>query len=288
MNLETALGDVSKVKIAVVGDICVDAYVFLSERRSEISIETGLATRSVERFTFDLGGAGNVAINLCRLGAAKVDLYGIIGKDAFGDIVRTSLAREGQGDSCLVAQDENWSTHVYYKFYREGKEEPRLDFGNFNRPARESQDLLLSTLERNLALYDAVIINEQVLSGYHDEYFQAGLLRLIARHSEAPLWVSDCRRLNDVYGDCIHKLNSDEAREIYRAGAGNSGKADSSDADVARWLFSHWKRPVVVTRGQNGAIVCDGEGPREILGLHIINQVDSVGAGDAFLAAATA
>jgi phosphoglycolate phosphatase-like HAD superfamily hydrolase len=40
-----------------------------------------------------------------------------------------------------------------------------------------------------------------------------------------------------------------------------------------------------LTKGEDGALVTDGKELREVLGVHVIHQVDTVGAGDAFLAA---
>ena len=44
-QLEKILQDISSVKIAVLGDFCLDAYWFIDESKSEISIETGQKTR---------------------------------------------------------------------------------------------------------------------------------------------------------------------------------------------------------------------------------------------------
>jgi bifunctional ADP-heptose synthase (sugar kinase/adenylyltransferase)/phosphoglycolate phosphatase-like HAD superfamily hydrolase len=288
MNLEALLGKVEKARVGIVGDICVDSYVFVSDDRTEISVETGLKTRSVKRFTFDLGGAGNVAINLRRLGVGKVDLYGIIGEDAYGDIVKSILGREGISAEGVVVQTEEWSTHTYCKFYSRGEEEPRLDYGNFNRPRRDLVDRLLAGLESRLGDYDAMVINEQVISGFQDFYFQDKLRGLITRAAGKPLWICDCRRLNDVYKDCVHKLNDREGRAIYLANCEATSQCNLSDTELAQWLFAHWGRAVILTRGDNGAIVCDEAGIREIQGLHVIDQVDAVGAGDAFLAATAA
>ena len=40
-QLKKILNDVSNVKIAIVGDFCLDAYWFIDESKSEISVETG-------------------------------------------------------------------------------------------------------------------------------------------------------------------------------------------------------------------------------------------------------
>ena len=71
-ELEALLGDIRRVRIGVIGDFCLDAYWELDASLSEISIETGLATRAVRRQRYSLGGAGNVANNLVAMGVGQV------------------------------------------------------------------------------------------------------------------------------------------------------------------------------------------------------------------------
>ena len=41
-ELQKILEDIKSKKIAVIGDFCLDAYWFIDESKSEISVETGL------------------------------------------------------------------------------------------------------------------------------------------------------------------------------------------------------------------------------------------------------
>ena len=52
--LQEILKRISSVKIAVLGDFCLDAYWFIDESKSEISIETGHATRPVRQQKYSL------------------------------------------------------------------------------------------------------------------------------------------------------------------------------------------------------------------------------------------
>ena len=84
-QLERILEDIRSVSIAVVGDFCLDAYWFIDESKSEVSIETGQMTRPVKRQRYSLGGAGNVANNLTAMGVQDVRAFGVIGSDPFGN-----------------------------------------------------------------------------------------------------------------------------------------------------------------------------------------------------------
>ncbi|MCK7536100.1 MAG: hypothetical protein MZV63_36495 [Marinilabiliales bacterium] len=84
-KLQKILEDISKVKIAVVGEFCLDVtYWFIDEAMSEISVETNLATRPVSKQRYSLGGAGNVANNLAAMRIGDIRAFGVTGTDPFG------------------------------------------------------------------------------------------------------------------------------------------------------------------------------------------------------------
>ena len=83
-QLQKILDKISSAKIAVVGDFCLDAYWFIDEAMSEISIETNEVTRPVSKQRYSLGGAGNVTNNLAALGVKDIRAFGVIGTDPFG------------------------------------------------------------------------------------------------------------------------------------------------------------------------------------------------------------
>jgi bifunctional ADP-heptose synthase (sugar kinase/adenylyltransferase)/phosphoglycolate phosphatase-like HAD superfamily hydrolase len=276
----------SALSIGVIGDLCVDAYYFLHDENAEISVETGKPTCSVEKYYFDLGGAANVALNLKRLGTGRVELFGITGEDPFGKILAEQAREAGIILQGVIVQKENWSTHVYSKIYRGGKEEPRFDMGNFNIPAEASIDALISSLKSSLHRFDAVIINEQTSRTFHSSSFQEKLIPLINSSGEKPRWFCDCRNLNDIYTNTIHKLNDREALALYNRCHPQNPLSLSAGVLTAIivWLYERWGKPVIITRGADGAVAFDGA-VHETPGLHLINRIDPVGAGDAFLAA---
>ena len=83
-KLKNILRDIEKLKIGIIGDFCLDVYWTINMQGSEISIETGLATHPVEQHSYSLGGAGNVAANLCALGVKEIYAFAVLGQDMFG------------------------------------------------------------------------------------------------------------------------------------------------------------------------------------------------------------
>ncbi len=286
-NFNKIIEKFPNTSIAVVGDLCLDMYYFLTDYKNEISVETGIETRSVSDFKHEAGGAGNVAINIKTLGASQVDLYGVIGQDPFGNTLKTILEKAGVNCKYIQTQNTDWNTHVYHKVYKNGKEGPRYDIGNFNKVNTHVVESLLNDLESNLNNYQVVIINEQIVHGYHNELFQAGLSKLIERYEDKCLWITDCRHLNHIYNRSIRKLNIHEAHTLFK----DIHKIDKTIPDnnkLIKWLQSYWKKPVVVTLGAEGAIAADQNGQiKEVAGINLIGQIDTVGAGDAFLSGLT-
>ena len=282
-DLDNIIEKFQNTSIAVIGDLCLDMYYFLKDNKSEISVETGLETHSVSSFKNEAGGAGNVAINLKNLGASRVDIYGVIGEDVFGNTLKTLLKESGVNCKYIQSQKSDWNTHVYHKVYKDSKEEPRYDIGNFNQINDQITRLLLNDLEANIITYQAVIINEQMVHGYHNKVFQKGLIKLIEKYEDKCLWISDCRHLNHIYDKSIRKLNIHEARGLFLAIHKND-KDLPDNMEVAKWLNSYWNKTVIVTLGEEGAVSVDNNGQiEEIQGINLIGQIDTVGAGDAFL-----
>ncbi len=141
--------------------------------------------------------------------------------------------------------------------------------------------LLLDKIAFSLPNLDIVIINQQVTHGIHTEVFRGKLRELMLKYPRK-MFIADSRHFTDEYAGAIRKLNIFEAARL-------SGKQvnefDSGGLNaLVQPLFERWGKPVFLTRGENGCIVYDNSGLREIPGLLILSPVDPVGAGDSMLA----
>lgn len=284
MDLRGLLERVRDVRIGVLGDFCLDVYWELDDRRSEISVETGLPTRPVRRQRFSLGGAGNVVSNLEALGVGHVAAFGVTGNDAFGLEMRKLLAARGVDCDTMLIQDTEWDTPAYIKPLRAGSEENRLDFGAYNMLQDAVGTALVEKLRDRLPDLDAVIVNQQLEFGVHTPHVQAALQALLHTQPEA-LVVLDARLVADAYAGCLLKVNDLEATTLV-GGARELGDVIPFDEsrDAARQLFKARGKPVFVSRGARGCVAADADGPHVVPGLHIIEKVDPVGAGDSMTA----
>ncbi len=284
-ELEHLLDDIAGVRIAVIGDYCLDAYWFLDPAHAERSIETGMPVHAVRQQRYTLGGAGNVVMNLCAMGVRHVDAFGVIGDDPYGRHMLRLLAQQQVGVAGMLLQSAAWATHVYTKPYLHDTEQNRIDFGAFNELHDQTAHALTSALAVRMADVDAVIINEQVASGiHHSPCFQELLQTLITEHPGS-IFVLDSRHYSGRYAGTIRKLNEHEAaRQCGSMRGDDEVILDAEARAAAQTLWQRWSRAVFVTRGARGCLAHDAAGLHEIPGLQLSGRVDPVGAGDSMLA----
>ena len=283
-SLNSLLAAVPNVRVGVVGDFCLDVYWTLDDSASEQSVETGLPTRPVRQQRYSLGGAGTVVNNLRALGVGRVAVFGVTGADPFGRELRRLLEAGGADAAGMLTQSQHWDTPVYIKPLREDHEENRLDFGGFNTLADELADALLAKLTAALPQLDAVVVNQQLPHGIHTPRLQAGLNALFKAQADR-LFIVDARHVAGVYTNCVHKLNDVEATRLCDQPTEAPDLIALDECrTAAQELYRRWRQPLVVTRGARGCLVLDDTGEHLVPGLHIVNPIDSVGAGDSFLA----
>ena len=285
-QLQKILGDLSNVKIAVIGDFCLDAYWFIDEAMSEISVETNQATRPVREQRYSLGGAGNVTNNLAAMKIKDIRAFGVIGTDPFGAEMVRVMKATGIEPRNLLIQEDAWYTHAYAKPYLNDNELNRVDFGNYNVLSKETADRLIANLIKEIPEVDVVIINQQVPSGIHIDYFKKRLVEVIAQFPKKT-FIVDSRNFNDFYTGAIRKMNDTEAANL----CGMKKKPDevvlySEVVTAANELYKRYKKPLFITRGSKGSLTIDENGISETPGLMILSKVDTVGAGDSYLAGA--
>jgi bifunctional ADP-heptose synthase (sugar kinase/adenylyltransferase)/phosphoglycolate phosphatase-like HAD superfamily hydrolase len=280
-ELKDLLARINGCRIGIVGDFCLDVYLLLEPAESESSLETGLSTRPVRTQRYSLGAAGNVVSNLQAMGVGTLRAFGVIGEDPFGREMTELLSAKGVDTTGLLVQREQWDTHVYMKPYEREQEQHRLDFGNFNDLHAFTAESLLKAINSALPNLDLVIINQQVHHGIHTANFREALRALVLSHPEKQ-FIADTRHFADEYTGCMMKINSLEAARL--VGRDSAGMDAAELEELATSLYQRRGKPVFLTRGENGCIVCDKTGCNEIPGLLILSPVDPVGAGDSMLA----
>lgn len=279
------LEKIKKVKVAVYGDFCLDAYWMLHTRGGEISVETGLQTQAVSRHYYTLGGASNIVANLAALEPAEIFAIGVIGNDIFGRELLNQLKQLHVNTRSIVVQEEHFDTVTFAKRYLEDQEQPRIDFGFFNQRSIATDQAILAGIKEALQNYAVLIFNQQVPGSLSNDSFFDKVNELFATFTDK-IVLFDSRHYGHKIKNVYRKTNDIEAARLNGIAADLADTISLPDAkNYATQLYKQSRKPVFLTRGSRGILVADEEGIHEIAGIQILNRVDTVGAGDTTLSA---
>ncbi|HQW92615.1 MAG TPA: PfkB family carbohydrate kinase, partial [Ferruginibacter sp.] len=97
----------SQLKVGVIGDVMLDTYWWGNVDR--ISPEAPVPVVAVSSKEQRIGGAGNVALNVCSLGAA-VSMISVLGKDDEGRQLTGLLEKNNINTKYLVHSEHRVTT----------------------------------------------------------------------------------------------------------------------------------------------------------------------------------
>lgn len=140
------------VSVLVVGDVMLDR--FWSGSTARVSPEAPVPVVAVTHNECRAGGAGNVAVNIARLGA-KVVLSGISGADESADLLRTAVEAAGVTWSVCPSAKE---TIVKLRVLSRNQQLLRMDFEQ--SLARHADDLFTAQIKPHLATVDVVVLSD--------------------------------------------------------------------------------------------------------------------------------
>jgi rfaE bifunctional protein kinase chain/domain len=289
-RLEQILQAMKNITLGVAGDFTLDGYWYADMEQSQLSRETATFPRPIVSETYSLGGAANAAWNLSALGVGTVIGFSVIGNDWRGKILCDLLAGAGIQTSGILSQADRL-TPFYGKVMltatgRHAQEDARLDFINQRPLSVEIEDALLHALENSLTKMDGLMIADYQPVGVITGRVTRGLLELAGVHKKP--FVVDSRERAEEFRQLILKPNDAEAARLFFP---DRKIAAVELADLSRAALQHNRQtgqPIIITLGEQGCLVAvDGE-CAQMPGVHVPPPVDTVGAGDAFLASFTA
>jgi rfaE bifunctional protein kinase chain/domain len=279
------LEKIRKVKIAVYGDFCLDAYWLMDPEGSEISVETGLKAEAVRKQYYSPGGASNVVANLAALHPAGIRVIGVTGNDIFGRELRVKLQQLHVDTSFLFLQEDQFDTCTFVKKYDREDEQPRIDFGLYNLRSEKTDQQILEQMETALLTYDILIINQQVPGSITRPEFIDDLNRIIKKYSHK-LIILDSRHYNDQFRNVCLKTNYIEIARMNGVSVGPDEHIPLKRIETfGSKVFRSWGKPVFVTCGERGILTFDESGTHLIQGIQLLKKLDPVGAGDTTLSA---
>jgi D-beta-D-heptose 7-phosphate kinase/D-beta-D-heptose 1-phosphate adenosyltransferase len=259
-------------RILVLGDLMLDRYLW--GRVERISPEAPVPVVEIERETFSLGGAGNVAANLTALGAEPV-LVGVVGDDEDGAHLMETLIRR-QVDTAGVVRDRSRPTTVKTRIIAHAQQVVRAD--------RESRaDLEGAAFDQLVARAEAAIPGCQamIVSDYGKGVITGPLLERVlapARAGKLAVCVDPKESHIDAYrGVSILTPNQHEAGYVQ----GRRVVDEASLLDVGWGLQKRLDaEAVLVTRGPGGMSLFERGGRVTHLPTVAREVYDVTGAGD--------
>lgn len=280
MTCADVLSAAGDVRILVVGDICLDRWCRYDPSLAEESRETGIPRCAVVSTSVSPGAGGTVAVNLAALGAGRVSVLGVAGRDGFGHELRRALSAGGVEHDLLIA-DESVATFTYTKLINvtTGVEDlPRIDFVNPGPLGAAVEEQVVQRTRSAIGAFDAVVVSDQAETEHGGVVTRniRSVLAEAARSNRSRAFVADSRKRVEHFRNMIATPNELEANEACRR---TFGLVDY------RKLHRMIAGPaLVVTMGRAGAWLVDDDAPRLFGPCPGAEPVDTCGAGDSLSA----
>jgi rfaE bifunctional protein kinase chain/domain len=278
-----------KLRIAIVGDFCLDRYLEIDPTKREVSIETGLRVYNVQNVRSQPGGAGTILNNLSALGIRQILPIGFCGEDGEGyELCRALTARRGvQLNHFFQTPDRRTFTYCKPLVLEVGnppRELNRLDQKNWTPTPPTVSTRIIEALHAVASNVDALILLSQVdqpETGVLTKAVLDAVGTISVSRPELPI-LADSRTGLGRFPPVIFKMN---ATELDALTGTNAGSIVSEIGAAAQKVAQRNARPVFVTLAERGIIGASLGGQIEhVPALPVRGPIDIVGAGDAVAA----
>jgi rfaE bifunctional protein kinase chain/domain len=283
MNKLTQLVDkFSETRIAVVGDLVIDEYIFGSPER--ISREAPvLIIRENER-DVRLGGAGNVVANIRALGGRPRPV-GLIGADDIGERLMDLMANRGINAEGIMVDPDRFTT-TKTRVLGGGRNTVRQQMVRIDRQSDALVDqsirtILVEHIRRALEGADALVVSDYAEGVVEAEVFDE-VMRII-KDKKVPVFVDSRHRIEHFMG--ADTLVPSEP-ELFGASKLNVATEEGLEK-AGRWLLQVSQcGEAMVKRGKKGVALFMPDRPTLKVPAYGPEEVaDRTGAGDTVLAA---
>ncbi len=276
----------SSLRLAVLGDFCLDRYLEIDGARQEVSIETGLPVYNVVHVRAQPGGAGTIANNLSALGIGKIYPLGFAGEDGEGFELWRALERQPSVRLTHFVKTAQRRTFTYCKPLVVSTDRPpvelnRLDSKNWTPTPALIQGLIIDRLRELASSLSGLVVLDQVdipQTGVVTPKVLAAVHELVAADGSF-LVLADSRRGLRDFPPLIFKMNASELSALTGAATG-IGLTDIKE--VAAALARKNSRAVFVTLSERGILGAAPTGEVDhVPAIAVRGEIDIVGAGDA-------
>jgi len=291
------------LSIAVLGDYCLDEYLWIDAKLNEPSLETEMVAYQCVKRETSPGAAGTVANNLANLGVGKIYAVGFVGDDGRGLELCRGLDSLGINRENLV-QTHHRGTNAYTKPWMiepDGAkwEMSRIDIKNWTETPLEIELSIISNLRRLAPKLDALIVMDQVTEencGVVTGGMRRALAALAKEYPNLLIFADSRRNIGQFDGLTVKGNQFELTHAVY--GLSDTGsdapvklasdpsvtRTDAEIASACEALQKRNKRPVICTLGEKGVRIYGENGTVDVPGKPVTGQTDVCGAGDMFTA----
>ena len=286
LRFQSITGNYSQLRIAVVGDFCLDRYLEIDPSKQEISLETSLPVHNVIHVRPQPGGAGTILNNLSALGIGTIYAIGFAGEDGEGFELCRELEKRPGVILDHFACSPGRRTFTYCKPLLLTPNKPpvelnRLDSKNWTETPADLQRMLIRSLETVVSKVDGIIILDQVdlpETGVVTRSLLGAIKRLTDQYPEL-LILADSRRGLRGYPPVVFKMNASELGVLTGA---QEPEGFDQIKQKAGMLAHKNGRSVFVTLAGGGIVGATAAGEvQHVAALPLRGEIDIVGAGDA-------
>lgn len=290
LRLAALLGSFPRLRLAVVGDFCLDRYLEIDPDHEELSIETGLPVYKVERVRSQPGAAGTVLNNLSALGVGTLLPVGFYGDDGEGFELERCLRALPSVRLDGFQRTSLRRTFTYCKplLVRAGAapvELNRLDSKNWTPTPPALCHALAEAVRALQGKVDLVVVMDQV-DVHGTGVVSQPVLEALAELALTIPVLADSRNGFAAYPPLVFKMN----RMEFVVMAGLEPEAGAPEIQAALAAFSQRSgKEMFVTLAEEGVMgVRPGEASAWTSALPLRGPIDVVGAGDSVTAALAA
>ena len=215
--------DFSKARVLVIGDVMLDRY--WSGKAARISPEAPVPVVHVKTIEDRVGGAGNVALNIAKLGG-MVTLLCVIGDDDEGKAIQKLL--EAAGVDCEFVVEKTVRSICKLRVMAQHQQLIRVDFEE--SPLKFDEEVLFARLRTHLPENNVLVLSDYGKGTLADaarhihEAKQAGLKVLVdpkgldyKRYARADIITPNLAELQAVVGVCENEQDLlEKGRELLK------------------------------------------------------------------------
>jgi len=265
-RLKRLLPQFRKVRVAVLGDLMLDRYLWGTAHR--LSPEAAVPVVDFVSESNCLGGAGNVAANLAELGA-QVQLFGVVGglqsgqkkivDDEAGTALRACLRHARIGNKGVLP-DPRRITTVKTRVIARHQQIVRIDQERQDTLTPEAEEKLFRLLVASLKVVDALVLSDYD-KGLITDGFAERLLHACHKF-KVPIFVKPkTSRLLSYGGARAVVCNTKEAGFYVTRSIGDENSVNKAGRDL---LDRFGCATVVITRGEKGMSIFEEAYPRHL------------------------